>query len=131
MGVTTMKMIRRTRTTSTRGVTLISDLTSGWLSDPTCIGSSTLLYEIIQQLVGRITHFNIEPFDAVHEIVVHPYGRDRNEQTKRCCYESFCNTCGYCTETSRTGHGHSTESVNDSYDRTEKTNKRSSSSNCC
>src|SRR6476659_1688234 len=66
MGVTTMKMIRSTSTTSTRGVTLMSDLTLPLLSS---IGRPVLLQEEVDELGGRVGHLDLEPLQTVGEIV--------------------------------------------------------------
>src|SRR5262245_58943687 len=53
MGVTTMKMIRSTRTTSTSGVTLISDFTASALTT-LCMRSFVLLQEEVHELRGGV-----------------------------------------------------------------------------
>src|SRR6186997_19037 len=114
MGVTTMKMISKTRTTSTSGVTLISDLTSkSPLADPACMSSSALFDEVVKQLVGRVVHFDVETFNAVLEVVVHPHRRDGHEKTERRRNQCFCNTGRYCAESAATADCHRFECVND------------------
>src|SRR5882672_4476709 len=83
MGVTTMKMIRSTRHTSTRGVTLMSDLTSPAEPLPTCMGSHPLsphrdvllLDEEVHQFGGGVVHLEDE--------VVHPAGEDVEDPDRR------------------------------------------------
>src|SRR4029079_95975 len=80
MGVTTMKMIRSTRQTSTSGVTLMS--LRMWLEVSiflTCRGSIAvprLLHEEIDQLGRGVRHLDVQPVQLVGEVVEHPGRRD-------------------------------------------------------
>src|SRR2546422_9996302 len=90
IGVTTMKMIKSTRQTSTRGVTLMSDLTSPapWL--PACMGSDSLaadrhvllLYEEIHHLRRGVIHLQDEIVHSSGEHVENPDGGNRHEQSE-------------------------------------------------
>src|SRR5262252_4694185 len=92
-GVTTMKMINRTRQTSTSGVTLMS-LCSLSRPPPPPIPMDLLLLrgqlsagaatldEVVDQLVRGVRHLDLEPLDVVHEDVEHPHGRDGHEEAE-------------------------------------------------
>src|SRR5690242_5335408 len=100
-----MKMISSTRQTSTSGVTLMS-LRIFPLSAPTSIArsfpiesgelgagfGSAPLHEIVQQLRGRIRHFDLEALDLVHEVVEHPDRRDGDEESESRRDEGLGNT---------------------------------------
>src|SRR5262245_40938462 len=91
-GVTTMKMISRTRQTSTSGVTLMSALIEFSLEPPAladCIRSAVLLDEEVDQLGGRVRHLHAEAVEHVGEGVVDPRRRDGDEQAERRRDERF------------------------------------------
>src|SRR5687767_13591315 len=80
IGVTTMKMMRRTRQTSTRGVTLMSPLISSGLPPPApkAIASSgsgasadlrRVLDEVVDELRRGVRHLHLEALDLVEEVV--------------------------------------------------------------
>src|SRR4030095_16106248 len=92
-GVTTMKMIRSTRHTSTRGVTLMS-LCSLSRPPPPPMPMKRLLRgelsaraapfdEVVDQFVRGIRHLDLETLDVVHEDVEHPHRRDGDEEPER------------------------------------------------
>src|SRR5215467_5459128 len=93
IGVTTMKMIRRTSITSAIGVTLMSAVTSPLPPlDPIPIGllpHSVLLDEVVDQLGRRIRHFDTERFNLIGEPVVCPHGGHGHEQTESRSNECF------------------------------------------
>src|SRR3954447_6748452 len=91
IGVTTMKMMSRTRQTSTSGVTLMSPLISSGLPPPApnaiaCLlphrggrrarrpgpDPRLVLDEVVDELRGRVGHLHLEAVDLVQEVVVHP-----------------------------------------------------------
>src|SRR6185436_6368848 len=83
IGVTTMKMMSSTRQTSTRGVTLMSPLTSSGLPPPApnaiCppplrfdASARFVLDEVVDQLRRGVRHLDVEALDLVEEVVVHP-----------------------------------------------------------
>src|SRR5262245_42832037 len=88
IGVTTMKMMSRTRQTSTNGVTLMSDLTSPALPLPTCMSSYSLaahgdvllLDEEVHHLGGGVVHLEHEVVDPPGEDVEDPDRRNGHEQ---------------------------------------------------
>src|SRR5512139_1143699 len=67
MGVTTMKMISSTSTTSTRGVTLMSDRTLPDLGIST--RHSLLLQEEVHDFRGGVGHLDLEPLVEAGEVV--------------------------------------------------------------
>src|SRR5437667_2196008 len=81
MGVTTMKMMRRTRQTSTNGVTLISEFIAVFCSLPTelchrcLIMRARFLHEVDRHLRAGVGHFDGKTIDAVLEVVVGPHRR--------------------------------------------------------
>src|SRR6187401_2059784 len=109
IGVTTMKMISRTRQTSTRGVTLISLRTlkspeptlwenpkaigqslraadsayAGILLAHRGLGAALLLDEEVEKLRRRVRHLDLEPLERIGEVVEHPRRRDGHEQAER------------------------------------------------
>src|SRR5438105_49894 len=100
IGVTTMKMMSSTRQTSTRGVTLMSPLTSSGLPPPAPNAivtsalppdrrggarayASLILDEVVDQLRGRVRHLHVETIHFIEEVVVHPDCRNGDEQTER------------------------------------------------
>src|SRR5437763_2966672 len=99
IGVTTMKMMRRTRQTSTSGVTLMSPLISSGLPPPApnailrllpdrCDRAAgpdarLVLDEVVDQLRRRIRHLHLEAIDLVQEVVVHPDRRNGHEESER------------------------------------------------
>src|SRR5678815_4411197 len=131
-GVTTMKMMRRTRHTSTRGVTLMSLWSlSRLLAPPMPMRSSSCgslrglggraaaLDEVVDQLRGAVGHLDLEPLDLVHEDIEEPDGRDRDEQAERGRDERLRDARGDRRDTARTAHRHSPEGVDDADDRSE------------
>src|SRR4029079_14570424 len=89
IGVTTMKMIRRTSITSAIGVTLISEVTSPRPPpDPIPIGlplsdlCAVLFDEIVDQLGRGVGHLNRERFHLLREIVVRPDCRHSHEKSE-------------------------------------------------
>src|SRR6266852_2780730 len=98
MGVITMKMIRSTSITSTMGVTLMSATIGGAFFSSikgagttgfqlasflrlACPGALRPLQEVVDQLGAGVAHLDVERFDPVREVVVHPHGRDGHKQT--------------------------------------------------
>src|SRR5262249_21285359 len=99
MGVTTMKMIKSTRQTSTRGVTLISDVIAPFVSLPIeladrcfVIPRSHFLQEVDGHFRAGVRHLHGEAVDAVLEIVVGPHRRDGHEEAERGGDERFGDT---------------------------------------
>src|SRR6185295_7192009 len=87
IGVTTMKMIRSTRQTSTRGVTLMSPRTLisliGCPLARLCSMSRPLpLHEEVDPLGARVRHLDLQALDPVGEVVEHPGRRNCHEQTE-------------------------------------------------
>src|SRR5881296_2703592 len=96
IGVTTMKMIRRTSITSAIGVTLISEETSPLpplelipIGLPLSALYLVLLNEVVDQLGRRVGHLDCKRFNLISEVVVCPHGRHRDEQTESGGDESF------------------------------------------
>src|SRR5436309_1119075 len=104
-GVSTMKMMSSTRTTSTSGVMLMSERTPPLLSTSIPIGlglhpgsgsrgrlhgagvgqglvEAAFLEEEVDQLVGSVGDVDAHLFDAVGQVVVHHQGRNRDQQTE-------------------------------------------------
>src|SRR5688500_3864215 len=136
MGVTTMKMMSRTRQTSTRGVTLMSPLTSSGLPPPApnAIDQSSsdprprarlILHEVVDQLRRRIRHLDLKALDFVQEVVVEPDGRNRDEQSECGRAERFGDSCGDGTETAGAAHGHALERGDDPDDGAEQSDEGS------
>src|SRR6266571_6373259 len=132
MGVTTMKMIRSTRHTSTSGVTLMSDLTSPAEPLPTCMGpyplppdrDVLLLDEVVHQLGGRVVHFKDEVVHSAGEDVEDPDRRDRDEESEGGRDQRLGDPRGDRSQTAGSTGGHRLEGVDDAVDRSEKTDER-------
>src|SRR5262245_37993729 len=137
-GVTTMKMMRRTRHTSTRGVTLMSLWSlSRPLAPPMPMGNSSCgslrglgsraaaLDEVVDQLRGAVGHLDLEPLDLVHEDVEEPDRRNRDEEAERRRDERLRDARRHRRDTARTGQRHSAEGVDDADDRSEEPDERS------
>src|SRR5437660_7495711 len=121
MGVTTMKMMRRTRQTSTSGVTLISEFIAAFCSLPTelchrCLFMrSRFLHEIDRHFRSGVRHLDGEAVDAVLEVVVRPDRGDGDEETEGSGDERFGDTGRHGGDTAA-GGGHLLERVNDADD---------------
>src|SRR6185369_1044999 len=127
MGVTTMKMISSTSTTSTRGVMLMSDLTPPLLPPLAMpMGDSlqslpcrlllvlrVVLDEVVHQLGGGVVHLDREFFDVIGELVEHHDRRDGDEQAARGGVERFRDAARDRADAARTGLGHAFEGVDD------------------
>src|SRR5262252_6265813 len=122
-GVTTMKMIRSTRQTSTSGVTLMS-LCSLSRRPPPPIPMEKLLRgelgaraapfdEVVDELVRGVRHLDLEPLDVVHEDVEHPHRRDGHEEAEGRRNEGFGDTGRNRRDTARPRLGHAAERVDD------------------
>src|SRR5215212_1729813 len=85
MGVTTMKMIRSTRQTSTSGVTLMSEVRAAWLTFPSELAGSLFIahahffHEVDRHFRAGVGHLHGEAVDAVLEVVVRPHRGDGHE----------------------------------------------------
>src|SRR6516165_10847042 len=128
-----MKMIRRTRQTSTSGVTLMS-LCSLSRRPPPPIPMEKLLRgelraraapfdEVVDELVPGVRHLDLEALDVVHEDVEHPHGRDGHEEAERRRDEGLGDTGRNGRDTARSGLGHSAERVDDADDRPEQSDE--------
>src|SRR3954471_17164989 len=114
-GVTIMKMISNTSMTSIIGVTLMSALTADEPAllpvDMATAGHRLLglellredrtpelaphaLDEIVDQLLGAVSHLDGQILDLGGEVVVGPHGGDRDHQTERRGDQGFCDTGG-------------------------------------
>src|SRR5205814_5282675 len=132
-GVTTMKMMRSTRQTSTSGVTLMSLWSLSRLLPPPIdmvfsprrLGRfhpdldarAAPLDEVVEQGRGRVGHLDLEALDLVHEDVEEPDRRDRDEEAERRRDERLGDTRGYGRDAARAGQGHALERVDDADDR--------------
>src|SRR5688572_24529519 len=131
MGVTTMKMIRSTRQTSTSGVTLMSDVRAAWLSLPSeltlddrfVIAGSDFLHEVDGHLRSGVRHLDGEAVDAVLEVVVCPHRGDGHEEAAGGGEERFCDT-GRDRGDAAARLGHAFERADDAHDRAEETDER-------
>src|SRR5438105_1383677 len=129
MGVTTMKMIRSTRQTSTSGVTLISEVIDPLISLPTelChrffMPRSNFLQEVDRHLRAGVRHLDREAVDAILEVVVRPDRGDGDEQTEGRRDEGFGDT-GRDGGDTTPRRGHLLEGVDDADDRSEETDER-------
>src|SRR5206468_492147 len=135
IGVMTMKMIRRTSITSAIGVTLISEVTEPRVPPPPiAIGLplvALLLDEVVDQLGGRVRHFDRERFDFVREDVVGPDCGHRHEKTECGGHQSFRDTAGDGGQTGRLCSGHIFEGVDDTDCRSEQSHEWRRGSNGC
>src|SRR5687767_10385751 len=130
MGVTTMKMIRSTRQTSTSGVTLMSDVRAAWLSLPSeltladfFIAGSDFLHEVDGHLRARIRHLHGEAVDAVLEVVVSPHCGDGHEEAAGGGEQRFGDT-GRDRGDAAARLSHAFERADDAHDRAEQTDER-------
>src|SRR5512134_670154 len=85
-GATIIMMISSTSMTSTRGVTLMSDLIPP-LDPPTSIDMVNLLLrrlldEVVDHLRRRVVHLDVEEFELARQVVVEPHRRDGHEQAE-------------------------------------------------
>src|SRR5438552_22101 len=80
-GVTTMKMIRRTRTTSTRGVTLMSPLGPRVCLAGCILGLRT--HEEVDDFRLDRVDVDVQVLDPSVEVVEQPDGRDGDEEAER------------------------------------------------
>src|SRR5213594_948325 len=127
IGVTTMKMIRSTRQMSTKGVTLMSELSPRL--PPTFIamllGSRRLpLQEEIDQLRRRVGHLDPEELDLALEVVEHPHRRDGHRQPDRRGDERLGDTGRHRADAARARGRHAGERVDDPDDRPEQADER-------
>src|SRR6266436_3874573 len=102
IGVTIMKMMSSTSITSMSGVTLMSALTAARvLAADRATGLGALLRleflgedgapelgadaldQVVDQLLRGVGHLHREEVDLGGEVVVQPYGRNRDEQAER------------------------------------------------
>src|SRR4051812_37505680 len=121
MGVTTMKMMRRTRTMSINGTTLIC---APPLSPVPAISDLAVLLEIIEKLQHGVVHVDRERLDAVREVVEEPHGGDGHEQTERGGDERLGDTAGDRGHAARLVGRHRLEGVDDAEDGSEETDER-------
>src|SRR5438067_1355223 len=137
IGVATMKMMSSTRTTSTRGVTLMSPLTSSGLPPPApnatalsphrgCgagVDASLVLDEVVDELRRGIGHLDGETIDFVQEVVVEPDRRNGHEQAEGGGDERFGDTGRNGAQSAGTRQRHALERVNDAGDVAEQSDK--------
>src|SRR5216684_2837102 len=138
-GVTTMKMMRSTRQTSTSGVTLMSlwslsrppppPIAIG-LRPPKRLGGANSccaapLDEVVEQLRGRVGHLDLEALDLVHEDVEKPDRRDRDEETEGRRDEGLRDPAGDRADSGRARRGHAPECVDDPDDRSKEADEGS------
>src|SRR5262245_61180481 len=113
IGVTTMKMIRRTRQISTKGVTLMSELSP---LRPSCIAMlagplSLTLQEEIDQFRRGVRHLDAEELELTLEVVEHPDGDDRDREPDRRGDERLGDTGRHRPDAARSAGGHAGERV--------------------
>src|SRR5687767_14471612 len=101
MGVITMKMISSTRTTSTRGVTLMSPLGPGF-DLPACIALLRSGKEI-EDLGLDGVDVGLQVVDAAVEVVEDPDGGDGDEESERGRDERFGDSSRDRAETAGAG----------------------------
>src|SRR5512139_2374634 len=111
MGVTTMKMIRSTSTTSTRGVTLMSDRTLSALT--LCTRGLVLLEEEVHELGRGVGHLDLEALEPRREIVERHDRGDGDEDPERRRDERLGDTGRHGGETARARHRDAGERVDD------------------
>src|SRR6185503_10600659 len=92
-----MKMIRRTKHTSTNGVTLISEFMLAFDSLPTELChrffiAARFLQEVDRHLRSGVRHLDSEAVDAILEVVVGPHRRDGHAETEGGGDEGFRDT---------------------------------------
>src|SRR5262249_52261837 len=129
MGVTTMKMMRSTRQTSTSGVTLMSEVSAVFCSFPTelchrcLIMRARFLHEVDRHLRAGVGHLDGEAIDAVLEVVIGPHRRNGHEQTERGGDERLGDT-GRHRGDAAAGGGHLGEGVDDADNGAEQPDER-------
>src|SRR5712691_4619024 len=137
-GVTTMKMIRSTRHTSTSGVTLMSLWSLSRLLPPPmpmvgrllggahgrCLLGAPPLDEVVEQLGSRVGHLDLETLNLVHENVEEPHGRDRYEETQRRRDQGLRDAGRNGRDAAGSAHGHPAKGVDDADDRAEEADER-------
>src|SRR5262245_2245208 len=117
IGVTTMKMMSSTSTTSTRGVTLMSERTLSTLT--LCIQGFVLLEEEIHELGGGVRHLDLEPLEPRREVVERHDRGDGDEDPERRRDERLGDTLGHRRKTAGAGERDPGERVDDADDRPE------------
>src|ERR1700742_3522639 len=109
IGVTTMKMIRSTKQTSTRGVTLMSLRTSLTRLSFWCLCNILAplpLHEEVDQLRGGVRHLDLKPLQLVREVVEHPGRRNGDAETEGGGDERLGDTGRDGADAAGAGEGH-------------------------
>src|SRR5260370_2954572 len=144
-----MKMMRRTRTASTKGVMLISFLTppfdpamaipmtstrpsshayAGWLrprhGGQARLPLSHVSVEKVEKLVVCFRQVPRARFDPPRKVVEQHDGRNSDEKAECGGHQRFGDTGRYRAETSRSGGGHGLKRVDDDHDRSEQSDER-------
>src|SRR6266498_169172 len=132
-----MKMMRSTRQTSTRGVTLMSlwslsrlltpPIDMVWSSSAPSLGSPDAdldagpapLDEVVEKGRSRVGHLDLEALDLVHEDVEEPHRRDRDEEPQGRRDQGLGDACRNGRDAARAGQRHAAEGVDDADDRPE------------
>src|SRR2546425_3475300 len=149
-GVTIMKMISSTSITSIIGVTLMSART-GTLELPVdratglrrllrleLLGedrpaelAADALYEVIDQLLGRIRHFHREEVDLGGEVVVQPHRRNRDHEAERRRDQGLGHAAGDRRQGPATPRGgHALEGRHDAHRGPEQAHERGGRAHC-
>src|SRR5215510_2637109 len=123
MGVTTMKMISSTRTTSTSGVTLISDFTASALMT-LCMRRLVLLQEEVHELRGGVGHLDLEALEPGREVVERHDRGDRDEEPERGRDQRLGDSGGDRADAAGAGGRHARERLHDAHDRSEEPDER-------
>src|SRR5688572_8857032 len=126
-GMMTMKMMSRTSTTSTRGVTLMSGLArSGLRTEPLPLesarrmtGRGLLVLQVIDELAPRLVEREEQPVGAGVEEVEGQHRRDRDHQAERGDDEGLGDAGRDRAETARALGGDALERGDDADDRAE------------
>src|SRR5262245_52581526 len=132
IGVTTMKMMSSTSTTSTSGVTLMSAITpeEGLAFTVACraprlprdaialapgraLAAAAFLQNVIHQLRGDVVHVHDEAVDPIREVVEHPDRRDGDQEPERGGHERLGDAGRHRAQTARVGGRHRAERVDD------------------
>src|SRR5262245_59734897 len=84
-GAITMKMIRRTRTTSTSGVTLMSGVASRRFFALAAVGSAVAMrvLQLVVELAGTARELGLDGVDLVVQLVEEENGRDGDTEAER------------------------------------------------
>src|SRR6202167_171957 len=134
-GAVTMKMMSRTRTTSTSGVMLISasevrvwpelavKATCGLPLHRVLFGLRADLFQAVEQFAREVVHARAKLAQRSGELVVGDHGRNSHQQAGGGGDQGFGNARRHGTQSGRALRAQAMKGIHDAHDRTEKTDE--------